>query len=295
MSFTGSVIIVNFNSGGYLAECLASIAAHAPEAHAVVVDNASVDGSDRVAASRPGRVELQRNQTNLGFARGVNQGLAHASGDAVLVLNPDCRLLPGAVDRLVAELAQHPECAIAGPQILNDDGSVQGSARGDPTLLTGLFGRSTLLTRLFPRSRLARRNVRIDATVINQSDQGDQAASSEVDWVSGACMLARREALEAAGGFDERYFLYWEDADLCRRLRDLGHSIRYVPAAWVTHTVGRSSRGAQTLATRAFHQSAYTYYATHVARTPLTRVPAWFLLTLRCRWKLLSNRFARRS
>jgi len=287
MTFNGSIVIVNFNSGAYLADCLASIAAYAPEAHVVVVDNASVDGSDRATASAPGRVELRPTGENLGFARGVNRGVAHASGDRVLLLNPDCRLLPGAVESLVAELDCHPECAIAGPQILNDDGSLQGSARGDPTLLTGLFGRSTLFTRLFPRSRLARQNVPVDSALI------ERGASCEVDWISGACMLARRDALAAVDGFDERYFMYWEDADLCRRLRHRGYSIRYVPAARVVHTIGQSSRAARALATRAFHRSAYTYYATHIARTPPARVAAWFLLMARCRWKLLSSRFAR--
>jgi GT2 family glycosyltransferase len=288
MRFTGSVVIVNFNSGEHLAECLKSVAAHAPEARVVVIDNASSDGSERVAEARPDRVALHRNQTNLGFAHGVNQGLALVSGDLVLVLNPDCCLLPGAVELLAAELAKHPDCAIVGPQILNDDGSVQGSARGDPTLLTGLFGRSTLLTRLFPDSPLARRNVRTDAIPVAGAD------GLEVDWVSGACMLARSEALKGVGGFDERYFLYWEDADVCRRLRHHGYSIRFVPAAHVVHTGGRSSRSAQTLATRAFHRSAYTYYARHVARTRLARALAWLLLTLRCQWKLLGSYVARR-
>jgi GT2 family glycosyltransferase len=289
MSFTGSVIIVSFNSGEHLADCLKSVVAYAPEARVVVIDNASIDGSTRAAETRPDRVTLHRNETNLGFARGVNQGLALESADLVLVLNPDCCLLPGAVELLAAELAKHPECAIAGPQVLNDDGSVQGSARGDPTLLTGLFGRSTLLTRLFPDSPLARRNVRTDARPITGTD------SMEVDWVSGACMLARLEALKGVGGFDERYFLYWEDADVCRRLRHRGYSIRYVPASHVVHTGGRSSRSARTLATRAFHRSAYTYYSTHVARTRPARAFAWLLLTLRCQWKLLGGYFAGRA
>lgn len=284
MTFNGCVIIVNFNSGAYLAKCLESIGAYLPNAHILVVDNASVDGSERAAASGLPHVELHRNEANAGFGRGVNQALVHASGEMVLLLNPDCRLLPKGVEHLVAELAQHPECAIAGPQILNDDGSVQGSARGDPTLLTGLFGRSSFLTRLFPGSRMAQRNVRVEAAL------DTHGGSYEVDWVSGACMLARRDALEAVGGFDERYFLYWEDADVCRRLRDRGYSVRYVPGARVTHTVGRSSQAAQTLATRAFHQSAYLYYATHVARTNPARLAARLLLTLRCRWKLLNQR-----
>jgi N-acetylglucosaminyl-diphospho-decaprenol L-rhamnosyltransferase len=113
--------------------------------------------------------------------------------------------------------------------------------------------------------------------------------SFAVDWVSGACMMARREALTAVGGFDERYFMYWEDADLCRRLREKGHSTRYVPACTIVHSGGVSTRAARTLATNAFHQSAYTYYATHVARTMAGRGLAWTLLQLRCRLKLLGT------
>jgi GT2 family glycosyltransferase len=94
------------------------------------------------------------------------------------------------------------------------------------------------------------------------------AGSVVVDWVSGACMLARREMLASVGGFDERYFLYWEDADLCRRLRVKGFEIRHVPGATAIHRVGHSSRTAQAAAIRAFHASAYLYYATHVAPGP---------------------------
>ena len=286
MNFRGAVIIVSFNSGACLARSLASIAAHAPGARVVVIDNASTDESTRHSTLLDPRVELHVNQHNVGFARGVNQGLAIVSTEYVLILNPDCYLTPGAAETLEGEISRHPECSIAGPQILNDDGSVQGSARGDPTLFTGLFGRSTLFTRLFPDSRLARHNVRTDADLVTRGE------SFTVDWVSGACFMARRETLAAVRGFDERYFLYWEDADLGRRLRNAGHTIRYVPTATVVHSGGVSSRGARTLATQAFHESAYTYYATHVARSPIARGIARVLLTLRCRWKLLASRNA---
>jgi N-acetylglucosaminyl-diphospho-decaprenol L-rhamnosyltransferase len=284
MSFSGSIIIVSFNSGECLTRCLESIEAHAPAANVIVIDNASTDESTGSAALRRDGVTLLVNPRNMGFARAVNQGLAAASRHLVMVLNPDCYLLPGAADRLEEELGRYPECAIAGPRILNDDGSVQGSARGDPTLFTGFFGRTTLLTRLFPNSRLARHNVRTDIARVTNG------GSFSVDWVSGACMMARREALTAVGGFDERYFLYWEDADLCRRLRNKGHSTRYVPSCTIVHSVGVSSRGARTLATTAFHQSAYTYYATHVARTVAGRGLAWTLLKLRCRLKLCQTK-----
>jgi GT2 family glycosyltransferase len=108
-------------------------------------------------------------------------------------------------------------------------------------------------------------------------------------------MLARRSAVETVGGFDERYFLYWEDADLCRRLRARGYTTRYVPGGRVMHVGGRSSRSARGAAIRAFHRSAFTYYATHVARGPLTRAIAWLLLTGRCQWKLLASRVVRES
>jgi GT2 family glycosyltransferase len=280
MSFDGTIIIVNFNSGSYLAACLESIAAYAPLAQTIVIDNASSDRSELAADTGQPRVALVRNATNVGFARGVNQALTRATGDLVLLLNPDCRLLAGAVDLLQTELTAHPECAIIAPQILNDDGTSQGNVRGDPTMMTGLFGRTTVLSRLFPRSALARRNVRMD------SGRDSEQWSFEADWVSGACMLARRRSLEAVGGFDERYFMYWEDADLCRRLRARGQTVRCLPTARVTHVAGQSSRNARELSTRAFHESAFRYYSTHVTSSPVLRAAAWTLLQIRLRWKL---------
>ena len=283
---TSAIVIVNFNSGAHLGICLQSIAEHAPAARTIVIDNASSDGSDRAAEKYGSSVRLLRNTGNVGFARAVNQGLAASEGELVLLLNPDCQLRSAAIERLVADMTAHPECAIAAPQVLDADGSVQGNARGDPNIWTGLFGRSSLLSRWFPRSAVARRNVRRDA--------GDVSApSTEVNWVSGACMLARRAALAAVGGFDERYFLYWEDADLCRRLRDRGHSIRHVPSATVIHSAGGSSRVVPALAIREFHRSAYTYYATHVAKSAFTRATARLLLGARCRWKLIFQKLGK--
>jgi N-acetylglucosaminyl-diphospho-decaprenol L-rhamnosyltransferase len=289
-----SIVIVNFNARAHLERCLASIAHLGPDCPVVVVDNASSDGSEAAAAAF--RVNWIRNDRNLGFARAVNQGVAASGGEAVLLLNPDCRIHEGAVERLVVELERHPECAIAAPQILDEDGGVQGSVRGDPNLLTGLFGRKGLLRRLFPGSAIARRNVTVQTGRANGPAAGDDQVGGTADWVSGACMLMRRAAFDAVGGLDERYFLYWEDADLCRRLRDAGHTIRYVPEARVEHAVGQSSRTAAPLAIRAFHESAFIYYTTHVARSRTARWFARLVLMARCRWKLLSFRvFSRRT
>jgi GT2 family glycosyltransferase len=284
-----AAILVNYNAGGELARALRSIAdemAGRPW-EAVVVDNASVDGSAESVDSFAPQVRLVRNSENVGFARGVNQGLAASSAPLVLIMNPDCRLVAGAVAALRDVLEGHPGCAIAGPRILNPDGSVQGSARGDPDMLTGLFGRTTLLRRLAPFLAVARRNIVVEDVIRSGT------SSMMVDWLSGACLLAHRGALEDVHGFDERFFLYWEDADLCRRLRDRGHHVRYVPGATAIHRVGQSSRTARTFAIRAFHRSAYLYYATHVAPAPLNpkRAIARALLHTRCWLQLVASGF----
>jgi len=275
-----AAVLVNYNAGAELEHALRSIsdelAGHPWEA--VVVDNASTDGSSAAVEAFAANVRLMSNSANVGFARGVNQGLAATNAPFVLIMNPDCRLMAGAIAALRAVLDAHPPCAIAGPRILNPDGTVQGSARGDPDMLTGLFGRTTLLRRIVPFLPIARRNVVVDEAI--RSGQ----ASIVVDWLSGACMLARRDALDAVKGFDERFFLYWEDADVCRRLRGRGYHVRYVPGATAIHRVGQSSRTARASAIRAFHESAYLYYATHVAPAPLSpkRAIARAILHTRC-------------
>ena len=276
-----SAILVNYNAGLELRRALQSIAGELAGSpwEAVVVDNGSSDGSPAIVDEMAPQARILRNGENVGFARGMNQGLAATTAPRVLIMNPDCHLMPGALDAMTTELDRSPSCALVGPRILHPDGSLQGSARGDPDMLTGLFGRSTLLRRMFPALAVSRRNV--------VGSVGPDRESLTVDWLSGACMLARRDALDSVRGFDERYFLYWEDADLCRRLRAHGYHVRYVPSATAVHTVGQSSKTLRARAIRAFHDSAYLYYETHVAPdSGLKRWLARVLLSLRC-WLLL--------
>ncbi|HVQ15022.1 MAG TPA: glycosyltransferase family 2 protein [Vicinamibacterales bacterium] len=281
-----STIVVNYNAGHELQRALRSVEADCARIawEAVVVDNASTDGSAAVVETFP-QATLIRNATNVGFGRAVNQAVASSKAPLLLMMNPDCQLAPGAMATLRAALDADPACAIVGPRILDPDGAVQGSARGDPDMLTGLFGRTGALRNLLPFLPVARRNVVVEEAVRSGS------SSVVVDWLSGACLLVRREAFLAAGGFDERFFMYWEDADLCRRLRGEGHSIRYVPGATAVHKVGQSSRTARRSSIRAFHQSAYLYYATHVAPGALNprRLVARALLGARCWWQLRAS------
>jgi N-acetylglucosaminyl-diphospho-decaprenol L-rhamnosyltransferase len=260
VSPTVSIIIVNFNAGAVLAQTLASLpdGLSGVEWEAVVVDNDSSDGSECAALAGDARVRLLRLPDNAGFAFGVNAGATATSSPFVLILNPDCALSRGAVRQLLDELDRYPACAVIGPRILDPDGNVQESARGDPTVLTGLFGRTSALSRVFPWLPVVRRNLAADALV--KSGESSQA----VDWISGACMLVRRDAFDRVAGFDAGYFLYWEDADFCKRLRNAGWHIRYMPVAVAAHEVGQSSRNVRSLANEAFHRSAYRYYTTHV-------------------------------
>ncbi len=273
-----AAIIVNYNAGPELRAALRSIKKEMAGRpwEAVVVDNASTDGSSDYVWEFAPNARVLRNTENVGFGRGINQGVQATSAPAILIMNPDCRLEPGAIKTMSAELESRERCAIVGPRVLDPDGTEQGSARGDPDMLTGLFGRTGLLRILLPSAAVSRRNV------------VSGGASVTVDWVSGACMLVRRSAFEHVGGFDARYFLYWEDADLCRRLRAHGYEIRYVPSAAAVHQVGHSSRTARAASIKAFHESAYLYYVTHVAPGPLNpkRALARVLLAVRCWWRL---------
>ena len=255
---TLSVVVVNWNAGLALRECLDALFAGEPAGgplEVFVVDNASTDGSPARALRGHSGVRLIQNRENVGFARAVNQALREAGGELTLLLNPDVVLAPTALSRLADFLTDHPEVAVAGPKLRNPDGSVQGSARRDPSPWTGLFGRTTLLTRLFPDNPLSRREL----PALGQ--QGD--ATLEVDWVSGACLMARRAAYERVGLLDERFFLFWEDADWCLRFRQAGWKVYYVPTACGTHRVGVSRAHRRVASEIDFHRSAYRFYRKH--------------------------------
>jgi GT2 family glycosyltransferase len=263
-----SVVIVNWNAGGALRACLTALSATEGEPpQVIVVDNASTDGSQAELSAVYPTLEVIQNDANVGFARAVNQGLRAARGQFALVLNPDVVLQPSTVSRLVQFMATNPDAGVVGPRLLDPDGSVQGSARRDPSAWTALFGRSAPMTRLFPNNPVSQRELPAIAAA------GD--APFRVDWLSGACLLVRRAAWEEVGLLDERFFLFWEDADWCLRFRQAGWAVYYLPSASGTHFVGVSRAGRRLGAVVDFHVSAYRYYRKHQrtsALHPLTMV-----------------------
>jgi GT2 family glycosyltransferase/lipopolysaccharide/colanic/teichoic acid biosynthesis glycosyltransferase len=229
-----SVIIVSYRTPDLLRASLEKLvqdpARHPREI--LVVDNASGDASVEVASGFPG-VRVVALSRNLGFAGGVNRGIEAARGAYLFIMNPDVETQPGALDLLADFLDAHPETGIAAPKLLNTDGSLQYSCRRPYTLKTILL-RRTLLGRLFPRDSTLRWHLMMDY---------DHAAPRAVDWVAGAAMLVRREAVQDVGRMEERYFLYFEDVDWCWRMQARGWLVHYVPDAVMVHHWQRASVG----------------------------------------------------
>ncbi len=247
------IIIVNYNSTDYLLKCLKSVYDSLQElpAKVLIQDNASEDGVGRVKEKFP-QVVLSKNIYNIGFARAINNALKQSDSPYIVLLNPDSYVMDDFFEPILRYMEESPDVGIVGPKILDHDGSVQGSARTFPTPLTALFGRSSLLTRFFPNNPFTCGNI--------LTTRSDGKTSMEVDWVSGACLAARRRAVDDVGPMDERFFMYWEDADWCKRMWNKGWKVVYLPKASVVHYVGVSSKHAPRRSIFEFHKSSYRLF-----------------------------------
>lgn len=251
------IIIVNYESSTLTIACINSIyqQVQVDNVEVWVIDNRSSDKPDQIKTRFPD-VHLQCNTKNIGFAAAVNRGIEKGQASYVVLLNPDARVENGLFGHAAQYMKDHPDVAILGPRILDHDGTIQASARSFPTPLTALFGRQSILSRLFPNNRFTKSNLLADEIAKNETPMA-------VDWVSGACMLVRRKAIESVGLLDSGFFMYWEDADWCRRMWNKGWEVTYYPGASVTHTAGESSRKNHIQASMEFHRSAYRLYKKH--------------------------------
>lgn len=244
------VVVVSYNSRGELRDCVEPLTRLA-DVEVIVVDNASSDGSLEVIADLP--VERIALPQNGGFGHGCNAGWRAGRSPYVLFLNPDARIDSEALDRLVAVLEGSAGAGAVAPRINHDDGTLDYSLRRFPRLRS-TYARALFLHRIFPR-----------ATWTDELIRGPEvyAQPRSPDWVSGACILARRTVLEELGGFDEGFFMYCEDIDLCRRIQDAGHDLRYEPAAVITHIGGASAPRTSLLPVLA--QSRLRYAGKHLS------------------------------
>ena len=248
---TGRVaaVVVDYDAGPALADCVSSLRAEHPD-ELVVVENGDPATARQVLAAFDG-VAVVVPGRNIGYGAGANRGIAATGGtDYVLVCNPDLLVHPGALSALVDVLDRRPAWAIVGPRILDPAGKVYPSVRVFPSMADAAG--HALLGVLKPENRFTRRY---------RSPEGGGDGPAPAGWVSGACFLARRSALEELGGFDESYFMFAEEMDLCWRAHRAGWGVGVQPAAVVTHTEGVSRRRHPYRMIVAHHRSALRFAA----------------------------------
>ncbi|MCA9946337.1 MAG: glycosyltransferase family 2 protein [Anaerolineales bacterium] len=251
-----SIIIVSWNVRELLQNCLRSVFARKGLIlQVVVVDSASTDGSAEMVAENFPQVELVACRENVGFPGGNNLGLERANGRFVLLLNPDTIVHGDALAKMVSYLEQKPKVGVVGPQLLNEDGSVQSSRRRFPTLRTAFF-ESTWLQPYAPQAVL-------DDYYARDIDDEETAV---VEWVMGACLMTRQEVVAQVGGLDEAYFMYSEELDYCRRIHEAGWQVVYYPQAKVTHFSGKSSEQAVTQRHINFNRAKLRYFRKYHGR-----------------------------
>lgn len=254
-----SIIIVSWNVCHLLRACLHSIQVGKGDLRldVIVVDSHSKDGSPDMVLQEFPWVHLIRCSENVGFPKGNNIGILHATGQYVMLLNPDTEVIGNALSQMVAYLEQNPDVGVVSPQLLNSDGSVQSSRRRFPTLATGIF-ESTWLQPYAPPTLLEH------YYALDLPDHG----VADVDWVVGAAMVVRQEVIGQVGDMDEIYFMYSEELDWCKRIKMAGWRVVYLPMAQVIHHSGKSSEQVVTARHIYFQQAKLRYFRKYHGKVP---------------------------
>jgi N-acetylglucosaminyl-diphospho-decaprenol L-rhamnosyltransferase len=256
-----AVIIVTYCSRREIDACIASVLAQTDSQGGLppsilVVDNASSDDTVAHLRTRWPTVRVLAQTKNLGFAAANNVGIAATTARTLLLLNPDAVMHPGSLAALTSRLNQEPQAAIVGPRLLNPDGSLQSSCRDFPSLFGDLVGMAELARLPFLRRRLTPRMAAYDAHEL----------ARPVDWLSGACLLVRRRAIDVVGGMDEGYFMYGEELDWQHRMTQLGWTVWFEPSAVVTHVGGASTDRVPGRRIVWLYASIHRFYALHRSR-----------------------------
>lgn len=286
------MVIVNWNTCGYLRQCLQSLSAEAQsssQAEVIVVDNASTDGSAEMVRQEFPWVKLVANSRNAGYAKGNNQGILLAEGRYVLLLNPDTVVPTGALGKLIAWMDSHPDVGAVGVRLLNPDGSVQPSCRSFPEPAYLLY-ESLGLTLLFPRSR---RFGAYRMTWFRHDREMD------VDQPMGSALAIRRETVEDVGLLDEEFPIFFNEVDWCYRARQKGWRIMFTPEVEIVHYGGRSTSQVRLSAILESHRSLVRFYRKHYRNRMFWTIYVLVILSIyagaivRLGWAALQNRRGR--
>jgi len=270
-----SIVVVNYNGKQDLLRCLASLEAVRGELafEVIVVDNASTDGSVEAGRARFDWVQFVEAGQNLGFAAGCNLGLERARGRHAMLLNPDTEVLPDALCRMTAALDRHPTWGIVGSKMIDQEDHPYLAARRFPTPFY-LFCECTRLVYLFPHSR------RFGAYFYGDRDPG---TLDSVDQVEGSALMICGTARQAIGNMDPRFFLFFEEVDWCKRVRDAGFEIHLVPDAVIRHHRSTTMSRFYVQARKANATSAMLYFQKHYGAAGLEQLRRWMRAALAIR------------
>lgn len=270
-----SIVIVNWNTKDLLRGCLRSIYEETGNIQfkVFVVDNASRDGSCKMVKEEFPQIRLIENPENVGFARASNQAIEQAKGKYILLLNPDTIVLENALEKMVRFMKRYPKIGAIGCKILDQNKNIEFSCRSFPTLST-IFFQSTLLSRILPRNKI------IGKYLLSYWGHND---IRDVDWVTGACLMFRKEVIKKVGLFDENMFMYGEDVDWCYRIKKAGYRVCYFPQSQIIHYKGGSSRGWSKKAFVETHRSLYKFFLKHYGRHKLIVLQFIIILGLNLR------------
>ncbi len=300
-----AVVIVNYCTRELLRDCLHSLEQHGTTGmEIIIVDNHSSDGSAEMVSAEFPRVRLIQNSENRGFSAANNQGIKEAQGKYVLLLNSDTLVLPGALTAMADFMDQNPDCGAAGCRLVCADGRIQISSGGEASLgiarvIVRLSGVARLVqgdaTRRFLRRYLGFALGRTLRACLEP--YGTDESPLEVDLLSAACLMLRRDAIDEVGLLDERFFMYLEDLDYSLRFRKAGWKLHYLPTVGIIHLVGKSSGGRMRQYSAQAYDSLFYFYKKHRSPSTVLIVRGLVLLAFCCRWvaALLAGIFSTRS
>jgi GT2 family glycosyltransferase len=246
----------------------------------ILVDNSSKDDGLESILKRYTKIQFINNSKNVGFARANNQGAKIASGDFLLFMNPDTTMIEDAVESMLDYIRSDSSIGILSPKVLNPDQTTQFSCRKFPTVWSGLFNRYSLATRLFPNNRYSRDYLMLDH---------DHNSIRSVDWVSGCCMMMSESTLKKASGFDENYFLFIEDVDLCQVIKKQGLRVVYFPNAKIFHKISSSNARSTSRVIIKRHQGMIYYNQKYSETNLIIQYMINSIIMARCLLQILLN------
>ena len=277
-----SCIIINYKNSEPLKDCLASIyqTIQKIDFETIIIDNSEKDLGLQSLKELYTKAQFVSNSSNVGFAKANNQAAKIAKGKVLIFLNPDTILSEQAIYSMYKYYCSHTETGVLGPKVVDPEGSLQYSCRRYPTLWTGLFNRYSILSRLFPENRFTSQYLMRDF---------DHNEIRQVDWLSGCCLMVSKNTFENSHGFDENYFLFNEDVDLCRTIKQAGKEVIYFPEATITHQVSTSNSKTTARVIIQRHLGMMHYFKKYHGQNLLTRGVINFFISLRGITQLIIN------